>query len=41
MEDGVDVGKENQDVKGKEYNLEELQKNYSQKMFRLLPVLPV
>ena len=26
LEDGVDVGKENQDVKGKEYNLEELTK---------------
>ncbi|HLC99818.1 MAG TPA: DsrE family protein [Patescibacteria group bacterium] len=26
LEDGVDVGKENQDAKGKEYNLEELTK---------------
>ena len=26
LEDGVDVGKENQDAKGKEYNLEELAK---------------
>ncbi len=26
LEDGVDVGKENQDTKGKEYNLEELTK---------------
>ena len=31
LEDGVDVGRENQDTKGKEYNLEELTKKLLEK----------
>src|SRR3990167_1806621 len=37
LEDGVDVGKENQDAKGKEYNLEELTKKLLEKNFSFVP----